>query len=284
MAINLKKLKQVQESLNQGSIDLKRCSHGDNKWRIMPPPTEDSEVFYKVTGKHWFPNPDGGNDIPVLCVKTTFNQSCIGCETVRELMEDPLTKKKAKKILPKKSVYLNVVDMNEPSAGVQVAEVPQTVFSEILSYMLDPEYGDLTDPKSGSVITITKTGKGLNTEYSVRVARKPTAYPTPKGLKNLDEIITEPDEDFLQGLIDFHVRGVVPAKVEDTEEEEDFDDDEDYEDPVDKAVDESEDFPPDIKEEDLIESNKRRREAPSKGKDLRARMKKLKEDKERLKG
>lgn len=76
----------------------------------------------------------------------------------------------AKKLKPKMRCYVPVIVAalaDEPDEGVKKGDkvvrlwsLNETVYKDILSYMVDPEYGDLSDPDVGRDITVDITDSG----------------------------------------------------------------------------------------------------------------------------
>ena len=62
-----------------------------------------------------------------------------------------------KKLFPKMRVYAPVVVRGEEDKGVQIWSFGKMVYQAILTYMMDEEYGDITDVDSGTDITVTVT-------------------------------------------------------------------------------------------------------------------------------
>ena len=60
----------------------------------------------------------------------------------------------AKKLYPKMRVYAAVVVRGEEDKGVQLWGFGKLVYQKLLGIMLDEDYGDITDPKSGRDIKV----------------------------------------------------------------------------------------------------------------------------------
>lgn len=60
----------------------------------------------------------------------------------------------AKVFRPALRTYVPVIVRGEESKGVRFWSFGKTVYQEILSYIADPDYGDITDPKMGRDITV----------------------------------------------------------------------------------------------------------------------------------
>lgn len=93
--------------------------------------------------------------------------------------------KAAKAMEPKLRTFVPVVVRGEEDKGVQFWGFGKTVYQEILGYIADPDYGDITDPQTGRDITI---------EY-VSAEDGGTSYPTTTiRVKPAQTPITEDEE------------------------------------------------------------------------------------------
>ena len=86
-----------------------------------------------------------------LCPKKNYGEHCEACDLVaklyREKSEDG--KKMAKDIGAKERFYSAIYVRGEETEGVRVFGYSQTVYKAFLQYVLDEEYGDITDPDKG---------------------------------------------------------------------------------------------------------------------------------------
>lgn len=76
--------------------------------------------------------------------------------------------KTGKKMEPKLRTYVPIIVRGEEAEGVKFWGFGKTVYQEILGYIADPDYGDITHPK---------TGRDLTVEY-VSAKDAGTSYPT----------------------------------------------------------------------------------------------------------
>jgi hypothetical protein len=120
------------------------------------------------------------------------------CDKNKESKNKEL-KKLADDMKGKRRVYFNILDVDDKDKN----DVPQicsggvSILQGILDVICDPDYGDITDPEEGREVTITKTGKGLNTEYSVMPKPKTTQ------VDDIDEImdVAKDVEEVLRGML-----------------------------------------------------------------------------------
>jgi len=80
---------------------------------------------------------------------------------------------------PKLRTFVPVVVRGEEGEGVRFWGFGKTVYQEILGYIADPDYGDITDPTSGRDLTIEyKSAEEAGTTYPTTTIRvKPSTSP-----------------------------------------------------------------------------------------------------------
>jgi hypothetical protein len=100
--------------------------------------------------------------------------------------------KAAKAMEPKLRTFVPVIVRGEEGEGIRFWGFGKTVYQEILGYIADPDYGDITDPTSGRDLTIEyKSADEAGTSYPTTTIRvKPSTSP-----------ITA-DESKVQGLLE----------------------------------------------------------------------------------
>ena len=80
--------------------------------------------------------------------------------------------KAAKAMEPKLRTFVPVVVRGEEGEGVRFWGFGKTVYQEILGYIADPDYGDITDPTSGRDLTIEyKSAEEAGTSYPTTTIR-----------------------------------------------------------------------------------------------------------------
>ena len=104
----------------------------------------------------------------------------------------------ARQLKPKMRCYLPVIvlaEEDDAEAGVKKGDkivrlwgLSATVYKELLSYLVDPDYGDITDPVSGFDLTveISDSGKKFDDGTPIRDV-KPRLRPRPRAL-DADEL------------------------------------------------------------------------------------------------
>lgn len=134
-----------------------------------------------------------------------------------------------RKIEPKMRIYVPIIVRGREAEGVKFWGFGNTVYKELLGYLADPDYGDITDPVSGRDITIEfktkeQTGKDFP-ETSLRIKPATSPVSTDKaiiqkiasGQKNITEVFKEPTyaelEAALHKFLDADGTGSVASDV-----------------------------------------------------------------------
>tara|TARA_Y100000593_G_C4319124_1_gene342726 strand:- start:190 stop:957 length:768 start_codon:yes stop_codon:yes gene_type:complete len=118
-----------------------------------------------------------------------------------------------KKLEPKMRTFAPVVIRGRESEGVKFWGFGKTVYQELLGFMTDPDYGDITDPINGRDVVIEKiTPAEAGNQYgktNIRVKPQQTPITEDKGeLENIfnsqrkiNEIYTEPSYEELENAL-----------------------------------------------------------------------------------
>jgi len=144
---------------------LDRLSGAARNRSSMWKPTEGEEHVVRLLS---FPDNDGqpfkelwfyygiGNNRGLLAPYQFKNDDPIQ-ELITKLREDGSKEsyELAKKLYPKMRTYAPVVVRGEEDKGVQIWAFGKTVYQALLGLMLDEDYGDITDPKTGRDIRVT---------------------------------------------------------------------------------------------------------------------------------
>ena len=145
------------ENKGNGNSVFFRPDDGDTDIRIVPAPDGDplKEMFFHYNvGNH-----QGG----IMCPKRNFGERCPICDFAsslwREAAEnnDEESKKLAKSLFVRTRYFSPVVVRGREEEGIKVYGYGKTAYELLLGYILDPEYGDITDINEGTDITLTYT-------------------------------------------------------------------------------------------------------------------------------
>jgi len=210
---NLDKLRELQrrwdESGRFGDTKFLNLETGTTVLRILPP-VGDMETFNVETAYHYYTEPTGDRK-GIQCPALAFGEDCPVCAEVSTAYKGSRRAKKvASKFRATTRHYLNVIDRNDIKAGPQVLMCGRQIMQPLVEYILDPDCNDLTDPIKGSDVKIKRTGKGIDTEYTVVVLPKVSPVDkTRSGIKallseaaDLSKFLAEPDMDALQDVAD----------------------------------------------------------------------------------
>ena len=148
MALNLDLMKQKMSSLT-GKGDGKknnfwRPQDGENNIRIVP--TADGDPF-KEKFFHY-----GVGEQSFLCPKRNFGDPCPVCDFGNKLWNEGTEESKqlAKGMFAKQRFFSPVLVRGEESEGVKVWGYGKLAYQKLLGIVLDPDYGDITDPEDGN--------------------------------------------------------------------------------------------------------------------------------------
>ena len=192
MAIDLEKIKSRLDSVkNNGKAggSFWRPKDGSQVIRIVP--TADGDPFKD----YWFhynlgPDQRGG----ILCPKRNHAEECPICDFNDQLWkeynagQDPDTMKLAKDLTPRQRFFSPVFVRGEESEGIRIWGYGKEAYTSLLNLVLNPEYGDITDPELGTDLTLTY-GKppGANFPKTVLTPRRRTSPLCDEALGGDDE-------------------------------------------------------------------------------------------------
>ena len=213
MSINMelmkKKLATLRGELGSGDSVWFKPDEGDQTIRIVPDPDGDplKEMFFHYNvGEH-----RGG----IVCPKRNFGEQCPICEFASSLWRegvdknDEESKKLAKSLFVRARFFSPVVVRGREEEGIKIYGYGKRAYELLLGYILDPDYGDITDVMEGTDIALTYT--------------KPTtpgAYPQTslKMRRNTSTLLedTEAISSLLDGMPDFNglFDRLTPAQVD----------------------------------------------------------------------
>ena len=91
----------------------------------------------------------------------TYSDECPVCEFASQLMargcdnNDDHSKKVAKSLFVRQRFFSPVMVRGEEEKGVRVWGYGKTAYENLLTLVLNPEYGDITDTETGTDLTMT---------------------------------------------------------------------------------------------------------------------------------
>ena len=167
------RLNKLQNTSNRTS-NLWKPTPGKHQVRIVPYQFEKDNPFielyfhYNINNKTYLSPQSFGRPDPIVEFADKLKR-----------MGDKEDWKAAKAMEPKLRTFVPVVVRGEEGEGVRFWGFGKTVYQELLGYIADPDYGDITDIAAGRDITVevipaAETGKMFDTT-TVRV--KPVQSP-----------------------------------------------------------------------------------------------------------
>ena len=148
MAINLDKIKERKVALENrggGKSSFWRPQDGESTIRIVP--TADGDPF-----KYFWFHYNLGDNPGFLSPKKNFGEDDPLDSFVRKLFnegtEDSI--KMAKNLMARQRFFSPVIVRGEEDQGVRMWGYGKTVYEQLINLVLNPEYGDITDPDAGT--------------------------------------------------------------------------------------------------------------------------------------
>lgn len=197
MAIDLAKMQEKYNKLKGGggsSTDsFWKPQDGTQTIRIVAP--SDGDPFMD---RHFHYGLGESGRTSVLCPKRNFDDPCPVCSFANNLWNEGTedSKSMARDYFAKMRVFAPVIVRGEEDKGVRLWGFSKTTYENLLNIVLDPEYGDITDPLTGTDIRLDygkKAGQSFPTT-DLRPARK-----TSRLVKSDDGI-----ETLLEGIPDIN--------------------------------------------------------------------------------
>ena len=224
MAINLDAIRGRLNKLQNTSKKadkLWKPSAGKTQVRIVPYKFNKENPFielyfhYNINNKSYLSPMSFGRPDPIVEFADKLKR-----------MGDKQDWQAAKKMEPKLRTFVPVLVRGEESEGVRFWGFGKTVYQELLGYIADPDYGDITDPTTGRDITIEYvSAEDAGTSYPVTTIRiKPNQTPlagTPEQTSVLIEgqgEITEIYQELTYSELKSVLEGWLNPTNDDTEE------------------------------------------------------------------
>ena len=183
MAINIEAMRaKLEQSKNpkkaQGGKNstMWKPQAGAQHIRILP--TADGDPFREF---HFHYNV--GKNPGIYCNKRNDGGECPICDFASKLWregtetDDQNLKNEAKKLFARKRYYSPVLVRGNEAEGVKIWAYGKTAYETLLGYVLDPDYGDITDPQTGTDIKLTYTlasGPGAFPKTALQPRRRPS--------------------------------------------------------------------------------------------------------------
>lgn len=161
MPLDLNALRAKLNQLNgdKGNSNVFKPEEGEQTVRILPNqysedglPFQELHFYYKlIPGKTIMsPLSWGGRDPVVEFKDMLLSGARVSKDEFKEIMQ---------RYNPQVRTYVPVIVRGKESEGVKFWAFGQTIYKQLAELMLDPDYGDITDPKNGWDIKVTFTPK-----------------------------------------------------------------------------------------------------------------------------
>ena len=189
MAINIDairgRLSKLQNTQKK-SDSLRKPTPGKTQVRIVPYKFDKDNPFielyfhYNINNKTYLSPQSFGRPDPIVEFADKLKR-----------MGDKEDWKAAKQMEPKLRTFVPVLVRGQEGEGVKFWGFGKTVYQEILGYIADPDYGDITDPTSGRDITIEyQSAEEAGTSYPVTTIRvKPKQTPLTENADNVQKFL-----------------------------------------------------------------------------------------------
>lgn len=189
MALNnpalLAMLRGAKNKYSRNTGKLVKLKEGKTTVRILQP--DASKPFWADLGVHWIKA--GPNEKPVAvvgCHDIVHSAPCPVCTAIEQAKKSAVDDESLKIIKEwdsRKSVIVNALirSGSDASDDPVILEMTPTTFGSILSVLEEyvSEGIDILDADEGQDFVIERSGKGLDTRYTVMLA--PRSKPVPKG-------------------------------------------------------------------------------------------------------
>ena len=151
MALNLDKMRAKLNKVtgaDRKNNDFWRPEEGENNVRIVPTPDGDP---FKEFYFHYNVGTSG-----FLCPKKNYGDDCPVCNFANKLWTDSSeeSRKMAKSLFAKQRFFSPVLVRGQEAEGVKVWGYGKMAYQKLLNIVLDPDYGDITDPDEGNDLKV----------------------------------------------------------------------------------------------------------------------------------
>tara|TARA_Y100000992_G_scaffold301726_1_gene273405 strand:- start:2737 stop:3519 length:783 start_codon:yes stop_codon:yes gene_type:complete len=148
-----RKLDKLSGNNNSRNVMWKPEEGQECKVRLLSFPDNDGQPFKELQFYYNIPGQRG------LLAPSQFGKRDPIQELINKLRDEGTKEsyEMAKKLYPKMRVYAPVIVRGEESEGVRIWSFGKLVYQSLLSLMMDEDYGDITDLKTGTDLKIKCT-------------------------------------------------------------------------------------------------------------------------------
>lgn len=226
-------LGEIESALSEiGGGNFFKPVEGKNVVRVLPPYSNKSGKFFFEATLHYGFKKDGKS----VGIPYTGENSFIMKKLNELASEGEEGAKLAGRFGPRKKYYVNIIDRS--TGAVKIWGFSRKILKDLLAVYLDKEDGGAFDhPKDGRDLIIERTGKGMQTRYSVRVRPRSTPAIEPgediPDLFDLEkETVREYDAVELKAIWNETFAGELNRAKQESEDDDDDDEDGDDEKPA----------------------------------------------------
>lgn len=208
-ALNPELMKLMKNAKNKYSHGNKAISLKEGKTVVRILPAKDGGKFWEELGVHWIKTEKDGKPVAVVgCKDVVHEEPCEICTAIAKAAEvakaayDDDALEIIKEWGVKKRVLFNALIRSgtDASEAPQVLDLTPTTASAVWGVIAQYQEDDINvlDPATGMDFIIERTGKGLNTKYTVMPA--PKSKPVPKdALDKLVDLKAYIEKEFFRG-------------------------------------------------------------------------------------
>lgn len=199
----LEMLRGAKNKYSRSTGKIVKLKEGKTTIRILQ--ADPEKPFWQDLGVHWIKA--GQNEKPVAvvgCHDVVHEMPCPVCTAVEQALKsavDDDSVKIIKEWKSRKSVLIAALirSGSDASDEPQIVEITPTTFGNILSVL--EEYaseGNVLDPEDGIDFVIERSGKGLDTRYTVMPAAR--SKPVPEGvMEKIPDLKEFVEKEFFRG-------------------------------------------------------------------------------------
>ncbi|CAB4121717.1 hypothetical protein UFOVP26_5 [uncultured Caudovirales phage] len=203
-----------------------RAQNGKNQFRILPTWRKEGGQFWHDFGQHFVKGLDGQLKAVYICADKTFSKPCAICDGLGKAINsatDDAAIGALKEAKASSRILVNALNRSAWSEDANtpvILELSPSTFEKVLEIMETwaTDGTDMLSLDEGMDILITRTGKGLQTEYTVQPAPKSAKVSTEtlRSLHDLDAYVAQESVDERnRALTAVHaVVGLLPAGTE----------------------------------------------------------------------
>lgn len=200
------KLKKLQSTSAKTTL-IWKPNNGENTIRIVPYQFDKENPFielyfhYNISKKSTLSLETFGENDPIVEFANTLSSTGVKEDWVL-----------SKKIEPKLRTYVPIIVRGQEAEGVKYWGFGKEVYTQLLEFIADPDYGDITDPMTGRDIVITytagvagksfpSTGIRVKPNVSKMSDNKQVIELINNGQTNIFDIYTKPTYDELKTML-----------------------------------------------------------------------------------